>query len=88
MMLKAQIIVGKHGGTVGLSLHHAIPVEVCPTPTNNHTSSTMITMGPSCGSAYTWDQGHGPEFYPGRSAAIIPRVGVHRVTNKGIKHNY
>ena len=62
------VVVGKHG--LGLSLHHAVPVEVCPS------------------SGFTWtDQSQG-EFYPGRPrhsphTAIIPRVGVHRVSNRG-----
>jgi len=73
---------GKHGASVGLSLHHAVPVEVSPTSSSCTTGTSITSLGSA---GYSWDnwtdQAHGPEFYPGRSA-IIPRVGVHRVSNR------
>ena len=47
---------GKHA--IGLSVHHAVPVEVCPGSPSGH---------------FPWPGGEHQEFYPGR-AGIIPRV--------------
>jgi len=47
---------GKHA--IGLSVHHAVPVEVCPGSPSGH---------------FPWPGSEHQEFYPGR-AGIIPRV--------------
>ena len=56
---------GKHA--IGLSVHHAVPVEVCP--------------GSPSGPGYPWPGMDHQEFYPGRTANIIPRV--HRIATHG-----
>ena len=60
-------------GKLHLSLHHAVPVEVCPTAYTGHWQTADRSQG---------------EFYPGRTrpssgAAIIPRPVMHRGSNKG-----
>ena len=65
-------------GKLHLSLHHAVPVDVCP--------PTAYTGHWQPAAAADHSQG---EFYPGRArtgAAIIPRV-MHRVSNKGSHSN-
>jgi len=57
---------GKHA--IGLSVHHAVPVEVCPGSPSGHFPWPGVALGEH------------QEFYPGRTG-IIPRV--HRITTHG-----